>query len=512
MRLRLVLAFLFIIPFGSGSAVGRSQNQDAQLRVKTENGVVFGTIDPAAPEVRQFLGIPYAEPPLNELRFSPPQPKLPFARPIQATKIPPSCMQYLTNNGSVYTREVLEFNLGGLDKTSTHISEDCLTLSVWTPARIRKKNLLPVFIFLHGGGFRWGGQDQPYNRPTQWVQRSQSHVVVILNHRLNFFGFPNAAGLGQEKQNVGLMDQRLAVEWVRDNIERFGGDPSRLVLWGQSAGAIATGYYAFAYQDEPIVSGFIMDSGTELVDRTTHDPTHSFFSWVASQVGCEKPSAEEELACMRRVDAKRVEDVIQIQQDSGRAPYITFQPVVDDRIVFSNWTERAAGGHLTKIPAIIGSNADDGVPFAPYNPGGVNETLAWDQTLESFFCPAWKSATLRISHGVPVYRYLYSGNYTNISPKPWLGTWHSTELPLIFGTHPDYRGTSTQLEYETSFAMQDAWLSFAANTARPKLGAAEWPLFTDPQGGTVASFGDAVAAGIGNVRDIEIQCGGKFRP
>ncbi|RYO77864.1 hypothetical protein DL762_008990 [Monosporascus cannonballus] len=326
MHLRPVFVFLFTVPIGSGSAVGRSENQDTQLRVKTENDVVLGTIAPAAPGVHQFLGIPYAEPPLNELRFAPPQPKRPFPRPVQATKIPPSCIQYLTNNGSVYTREVLEFNLCGLDKTSAHISEDCLTLSVWTPAKTRMKNLLPVFTFLHGGGFRWGGQDQPYNRPTQWVQRSKSHIVVILNHSLNFFGFPNAAGLGQEKQNVGLMDQRLAVEWVRDNIERVGGDPSLLVIWGQSAGAIATGYYAFAYHGDPIVSALIMDSGTELVDKTTHDPTHFYFSWVASQVGCEKPSAEEELACMRRVDAKRTEG-----------------------------------------PAIIGSNAEDGVPFAPYN-------------------------------------------------------------------------------------------------------------------------------------------------
>ena len=264
-------------------------------------------------------------------------------------------MQYLTNNASVYTREVLEWNLGGLNHTSSHISEDCLTLSVWTPAPRPEKELLPVFIFLHGGGFRWGGQDQPYNNPGQWVQRSQGHVVVIPAHRLNFFGFPNAAGLEGGKRNVGMLDQRLAVEWVRDNIKDFGGDPSRLVLWGQSAGAIATGYYAFVYHDDPIVSAFVMDSGTELVDRTVHDPGHLNFSWMASQVGCGNLSAEQELSCMRAVNASLIEDTLQRQQDSGNVPEIAFQPTVDGVTVFSDWSERAASGRLSKIVSVLPS-------------------------------------------------------------------------------------------------------------------------------------------------------------
>ncbi|KAI1080987.1 acetylcholinesterase [Whalleya microplaca] len=508
--LSFIVAFLLIATLATGTAVRQLEVQ--QPSVETKNGIIHGTIDSCTPDVRQFLGIPYAEPPLNELRFAPPTKKQPFDRPIQATQVPPSCMQYLTTNSTVYTREVLEFNLGGLNKTSDHISEDCLTLGVWAPIAVEETRLLPVLIFLHGGGFRTGGQDQPYDQPSQWVQRSKGHIVVILNHRLNFFGFPNAAGQEDGKRNVGLMDQRLAIEWVRDNIEDFGGDPARLVLWGQSAGAIATGYYAFAYYDDPIVKGFIMNSGTELVDRTTDDPTHSYFSWVASQVGCDNRSAAEELGCMQAVDAKRIENVIQVQQDSGQAPYISFQPIVDNTTVFSDWVGMANIGRLAKLPVIIGSNINDGVPFAPYNTKGVDKDLAWNQTMDYFFCPAWKSATVRIAHGIPVYRYLYSGNFTNISPKPWLGTWHSTDLPMIFGTHSNYRGNSTQLEYETSFMMQDSWFSFANGITRPNLGNADWPLFEDTESGIVAIFGKGMAVGVESVHGMEQKCRKDFFP
>ena len=349
MHIQRVGIVLHFISLTWASCLALSKNETGQPCVRTGNAIIYGTFDTSMLDVHQFLGIPYAEPPRGELRFAPPKAKCRFDGPVNATKTPPSCMQYLTNNASVYTREVLEWNLGGLDHTSSHINEDCLTLSIWTPAPQPERELLPVLIFLHGGGFRWGGQDQPYNNPAQWVQQSQRHLVVIPNYRLNIFGFPNAAGLENGKRNVGLLDQRLAIEWVRNNIEDFGGDPSRLVLWGQSAGAIAAGYYAFSYHDDPIVSAFIMDSGTEIVDRTTTDPAHSYFSWVASQVGCGKLSARQELDCMRTVDAKVVEDVIQTQQDAGKAPEITFQPIVDEVTVFSDWAWQTARGSLAKV-------------------------------------------------------------------------------------------------------------------------------------------------------------------
>ena len=336
-----------------------------ELSVQTTSGLVHGKIDASNPDVRQFLGIPFAQPPLDELRFAPPQP-LPdsaASNSIDATALPPSCMQWLGTGPSVYTREVLEFNLQGLNTTGS-ISEDCLTLSVWAPkgASSKGKPPLPVLIYVYGGGFNTGGQDVPYQIPTQWVQRTQDHIVVSFNYRLNIFGYPNAAAaLG----NAGLLDQRAAVEWVRDNIAGFGGDPSRLVLWGQSAGASSVSYYVYAWAEDPIISGFILDSGTAR-DATSVPPT-SNFTFVASKLGCSDLEAAAELDCMRHVPAADINNFLASYSNAQTQPPLSFRPRPDDQTVYFNFTDRALSGHLPSIPGIIGTNAQDGVPFAPYN-------------------------------------------------------------------------------------------------------------------------------------------------
>ncbi|CAJ2508478.1 Uu.00g135040.m01.CDS01 [Anthostomella pinea] len=455
----------------AASSVVTNSRAAADPAVQLVNGTVIGTADEATPDVRQFLGIPYAKPPVGSLRFMPPEPADAFPGGELAAKVfPPSCMQYLTNNASVWTRENLGFNIDGLNHTSSHLSEDCLTLSVYAPSASGSNQSLPVVVFLHGGGFIWGGQGEPYLQPSDWVQRSQAHIVVIPNYRLNIFGYPNAAGLATTSQNVGLMDQRRAIEWVRDNIEAFGGDTSRITLWGQSAGGISAGYYSYAYFDDPIVSSFVMDSGTEFVDRTTNDSTHSFFSFVAAHFGCDTSNPSAELECMQSQDAKAIEDFIQERQDAGSSPVIKFTPIIDEKIVFSNWSDLAQQGRISTLPTVVGSNFDDDIPFVPYSPDGVNKTLAWEGTLQAMFCPSWKSATIRLAANpdASVYRYMYSGNWSNISPKPWLGAWHATELPMLFGTYGLYSaewGASTDFETATSQAMQDEWVAFLRGAA-----------------------------------------------
>jgi carboxylesterase type B len=279
------------------------------LTVQTSSGLVYGNKDSRYPNVRQFLGIPFAQPPTGQLRFAAPQP-LPASaskKVIQNTQLPPSCMQYLnTVTPGVYVSQILEFGLQGKNGTGD-ISEDCLTLSVWAPSSNSGNNqtcksteLLPVIIWIYGGGFSTGGQDVPYQIPSQWIERTQDHIVVSINYRVNIFGFPNAAGLTD--QNVGLLDQRAAVEWVRDNIVRFGGDPSRMLLHGQSAGAASVDYYNYAYPKDPIVSAFAMDSGTAMIGITTDDTQHTNFTYVASQLGCANSSSSAaELACVRKI-------------------------------------------------------------------------------------------------------------------------------------------------------------------------------------------------------------------
>ncbi|KAK4033719.1 Alpha/Beta hydrolase protein [Parachaetomium inaequale] len=479
---------------------------DGDLTVRTKGGVVHGTTDSATPAVRQFLGIPYARPPLNDLRFAPPQPALPFGE-LDAKKMPPSCMQYVSNTTSVITQDVLEFNLGGLNGTTGPISEDCLTLSVWAPRGTTKKNL-PVIIFLYGGAFTVGGTDVPYLIPAQWIQRTQDHIVVAFNHRDNIFGYPNAAGLAPHERNVGLLDARLAIEWVRDNIASFGGDPTRIGLWGESSGAIIISYYSYVYRDDPIANSVILASGNEFIDILVRDPAHSNFTFVASHFGCDSTSPAEELACMRKVDAFAIADFVDGYIDAGTAPPLFISAVIDGHTVFDNYAALAQAGKVARLPALIGSNAQDGVLFVPYSPDGVDEALA-DQTMMTyFFCPTYQAARARVAaHAgdVPVYRYVYAGNFSNVSPRGWMGAYHGAEMPLVFGTHPLFRGNSTELEYATGYAMQDTWLRFVA-TAGEEMAVEGWDARDGVDGGRVVEFGNGVPARLMDTAELEKQC------
>jgi carboxylesterase type B len=461
------------------------------LTVSTSSGTVHGRIDASAPDVRQFLGVPFAQPPLGDLRFAPPQPLNSSATAgfVEATQLPPSCMQFLGTGPSVYTREILEFNLQGLNTTGS-ISEDCLTLAVWAPKAVDKSKPLPVLIYVYGGGFSTGGIDVPYQIPTQLVQSSQDVIVVSFNYRLNIFGYPNAAGIGPTSQNVGLLDQRAAVEWTQANIASFGGDPDRMVLWGQSAGASSVEYYVYAYYDDPIISGFVSDSGTA-VDATGVPPTTNF-TFVASQLGCADLSPDDELSCMRGLPASAIENFLANYSNTQAQPPLGFRPVPDNVTVPFSLTDRARTGKIPSIPGIIGTNAQDGVPFATYNPDGPNTTAAELARLSSFFCPSTYQIQLRQQAGLgeQTFSYFYGGNFSNIAPKPWMGAYHSGELPLIFGTDGDFRGPSTDFEEQTSRAMQKAYVAFAAGGAEG-LRATGWMPYTKLGEDVVRNFGNA---------------------
>ncbi|KAK7937983.1 carboxylesterase-like protein [Apiospora aurea] len=405
------------------------------------------------PGVRQFLGIPYAQPPLGDLRFAPPQPLAKYLGEFNATK--PACMG-----------------------------------AAWRP----EEELAGHHIHLRGS-FQYGGEDSPYLVPAEWVQRTQDHIVVTFNYRLNIFGFPNAAGLPANEENPGLLDQRAAVEWVRDNIAAFGGDTTRIGLWGQSAGAISVGTYGYAYPDDPIVNTQLMDSGSEffpapILYTATADVSHSNFSFVAAHVGCGNLDPAAELACIRKVDALAIENFLQEYQDSLTQPIIAFTPIVDDRTFFADYNARALSGKIAKLPTLIGTNAQDGNAFVPLGINGINDTLANAVAFGYFFCPAYKSAADRLAAGLPVYRYVYSGNFTDIAPKPFLGAYHESELPLIMGTYQLYGGAPTEFERQTSALMQDSWLTFVASSGDPATMSAKvgWPEWTSVDNGLVRSF------------------------
>ena len=193
-------------------------------------------------------------------------------------------------------------------------AEDCLSLAVWTPADATPESMLPVIIFTTGGGDVTGGINIPTQMPANWVHRSQKHIVVTINYRVNIFGFPNARGLNDT--NFANQDQRAAVEWVAENIAAFGGDPSKLTLWGQSAGAELTDQYLFAWPNDPIIRASVSSSGEAIGHAPNEDYSGSNFTFVAKAMGCDFEDADLEIQCMRRVPMPRLENFIGQYQDN----------------------------------------------------------------------------------------------------------------------------------------------------------------------------------------------------
>ena len=324
---------------------------------------------------------------------------------------------------------------------------------------------------------------------------------------MGIFGQPNAAGLADDEQNLGLLDQRLALEWIRDNIGNFGGDTERITLWGQSAGAVSVDQYNFAYPEDPIVSALIMNSGTSFLELTSIDPQHTNFTFVASSLGCGNLNGTAEVDCLRRVPYPEIISFLKTRSDNGTTPSLTFNPIIDNRTKFANYTARAQAGNFTLKPALVGTTVDEGNVFLPYNRTyGPDMATADFITLSSFLCPTVQTTHDRYAANTTTFRYLYGGNFTNIAPQWWQGAYHQADLPLIFGTHNIARSNSTALEWAVSEAMQDFWLAFAEDPVNglPK---ADWEAY-EPTGEAKLFGWEGKAVQPISEADLEAPCNG----
>lgn len=472
-------------------------DQFTSVAINTSSGIFAPYLDKRQPNVASFLDIPYAETPIGNLRFAAPVAKEYAGNKIShATKLPAGCIQYVPPllRGTVVDGPLAAGNFQRGDYANT--TEDCLRLSLFAPDRTihrDKKDLfsgLPVVIWIHGGGYSVGGTNVPYQLAQNWVQRSQQHIVVQVQYRLNLLGFPNAAGLANEggNLNLGLLDQRLAVEWVRDNIAHFGGDPNRITLWGESAGAYAADGYLFAWAEDPIIKGVIADSGNALaIEGVLGDArNHTVFSHAAKSLGCNGLSPNDELECMRRVPEDELKEYLQanIGQRGAADDGLSISVIADNITVFSNYTERITRNPSkfpTDIPLLIGTNTNEGAAVIPYNFTSYQTAAEIPDKLKplangfilNLQCTTLREVRLRAEAGSVTYQYLYAGNFTNISPFPWLGAYHTAELPLIFGTYGS-EGPSTKFEHKMSERMQDLYLKFASDSVHG-LEEAGWP-------------------------------------
>merc|ERR1712227_616471 len=324
--------------------------------VNTESGPVRGlTINKYGMELYGFLGIPYAEPPVGKLRFKPPVPVSPWSDVLEANKNGPQCLQV--------SSEFLPS-----EQSAPEMSEDCLTLNVFTnnigSEGLFRKKPQAVMIWIHGGGFTIGSKD--LYRMDELL--TEDVVYVAMNYRLAALGFMSF-GNDVVSGNMGLKDQHLAIQWVRYNIHHFGGDPNRITIFGESAGAVSVQAQVLSPLNSGVLSGAIAQSGS-ILNLHFKPPGAGRESGlnVATALGCPTTLDENTLNCMQSLDMEEKLKDITDSEAAGLNPAIEikfwFFPDVDNYalnpFIPMDPLEAVKTGMFNRIPYMSGTCTYEG--------------------------------------------------------------------------------------------------------------------------------------------------------
>ncbi|PVF96991.1 alpha/beta-hydrolase [Serendipita vermifera] len=440
--------------------------------VNTTSGRLQGIS--ASSKTNAYLGIPYAIPPLGQLRFQAPRPLITPTVSRNATKLSPGCIQLKSDI---------------FPPSPSGESEDCLTLNVWSSKTSGQGKA--VYLWIHGGGFVVGStSDLTYNL-TSWADAHPEIIFVSANYRLNLFGFAETPAITGLETNAGLRDQRLAIEWVRANIAAFGGDPSRIVIGGQSAGSASVGAYLYAHPYDSLISGAILQSGQPHFLGLSLSSNASIpglpalgggdFQTVATAAGCPLQGIAylTQLACMKQKTTQELVNVLRNNNVQGITPY------VDGQLIFSPAVYIAKGlaGSFARVPVLMGST-DNEADFFLHNrtTGALNTTLSDQITLIAFTCPDSQASSYSYLAGVTTYRYRYMARFPSISSPPVRAA-HAAELPILFQNFdPFFVSPPGALELSAIPYLEKAWSSFITDPAGG-LAALGWPKYKGSNGG-----------------------------
>jgi para-nitrobenzyl esterase len=490
----------FALPLFAGLLLGTANAQPvkkaapaAAPEVKVAGGRLAGAALPGG--IRSFKGVAFAAPPVGERRWQAPQPVQPWQGMRPATQFGPRAMQLPL--------------FGDMNFRSNGVSEDCLYLNVWTPARPGQQGL-PVLVYFYGGGFVAGDGSEP--RYDGESMARQGIVAVTVNYRLGVFGFLAHPELSKESPNrasgnYGLLDQAAALRWVRANIAAFGGDPQRITIGGESAGSFSVSAQMASPLAKTLMAGAIGESGSLLGLQPLPTLAEAEQKGVAFGAALGAGS----LAALRALPAQ------QLLQASGQPTAPRFAAVVDGYFLPRQPAEIYAAGEQAKVPLLVGWNSQEMSPgfllgAAPPTPDNFRATvqkLYGDRAAEALrLYPAateaqaeqaatdlagdrfiaystWKWADLQAqTGGQPVYRYLYArprpamvpamGNATSglaggvvkgdaAAPPapPARGAVHSAEIEYALGnlasnkvfawTPDDYQVSKTMQAYFANF-------------------------------------------------------------
>ena len=470
------------------------------VTIRTPDGVVRGT---STATTRAFLGIPFAQPPVGNLRWRAPQVAAPWTTTLEATKTASACPQI------VPLANVLVGN------------EDCLFLNVYAP-KVTPSKPRPVMVWIYGGGFTIGssGDDNVSN-----FAANNDTISVSFNYRLGPLGFLALPALAQQDPHhstgdLGLLDQQAALRWVKANIASFGGDPNNVTIYGESAGGISVCAQLVSPTSTGLFEKGITESGPCTLPAQPVATAEAQGAELGVKLGC--PTGPALLACMR---AKPAADVIRALPSDPSFLFgsgASWYPVADGVTLPEDAAAAMVAGKFHHVPLIIGANRDEGRLFVAlhYNATGNSLTPAeWPAGVDQYFgatvgakvqqayplsaypdagaalgqavgdavlaCPAVVSAGI-LQKYVPVYEYEYDqvpNPFVLSTPGIDLGAFHSAELPYVFDGTTESSGnfTFTSAQQRLATTVSGAWARFAA-TGNPAGGGLAWPRLTAPTG------------------------------
>lgn len=439
--------------------------------------------------VAAFLGIPFAEPPVGELRWMPPVVPGHSSSTLQAGAFAPACMQgaHMVD----WYRDLVRRFGGDPDAFPVPtFSEDCLYLNIWTP-RPEAGAGLPVMVWIHGGGHRGGWSYEPNYIGDELAR--QGVVVVSIAYRLDVFGFFSHPDLDQS--NFGLLDQIAALRWVQDNIGRFGGNPGNVTVFGESAGGASIAYLMASPRAQGLFQRAIQQSaGYQLL---TLDRREDFLDEGVALQARLLGDAAGDIDALRRVPAGDLLGAV-------AEVYADYQPdvVVDGHSVPERVLDAFLGGRVSRVELLTGSNADEWRMYldqqttqadvaawiaenAPMRAqalqAGVADTalplhkLDRLYTAQQFVCPSLLMAELASKAGKAAYVYYFSRQRAGAGGDA-LGAYHGAEIPYLFDKHDDWLPTE-MLDHAIGRQMQRYWVNFASSGNPNFDGGVAWPRF-----------------------------------
>jgi para-nitrobenzyl esterase len=485
----LVVWAMLAVPLASFGA-------SSALQVKTSSGVVEGKEDGT---VQAFLGIPYAAPPVGDLRWKPPGPAANWTGVRKATEFGAHCMQ-----GKVF---------GDMNFRDAGGSEDCLSLNVWVPAKPSGAKL-PVMIWIYGGGFVAGTTSEARQDGTTLAK--QGVIVVSMNYRLGVFGFFVHPELAKESGhnaagNYGLLDQVAALQWVHDNIAAFGGDPGNVTIFGESAGSFSVSGLMASPLAKGLFQKAIGESGgagerpDPEADEKSREAKDS--KLASSALGVQT------LAELRAVPAEKLLNAF---FKPGGENNFAFGPDVDGYFLPEPTPAIFSAGKQNDVPLLAGWNHDEGsfeIAFNPKKPTveSMKETAQKEfgakadeflrlypattdaqalRSMEDFAGDRfiawstwwWIEAQSKIGKQ-PIYRFRFDLGPPADPKGPQLGAYHSSEIEYVFGQLDSKAGIAWRPEdRQLSAEMQKYWANFARSGDPNGPGLPVWPRYSAADG------------------------------